>query len=101
MEPELVRTSVLVVGGGPIGLALAAGLGKRGVECTLVEQRDDAVGTAKMIVVGVRTMELCRQLGIADTVRNWGFPLDHALDSVFCTSLNGFELGRVKSPPLS
>lgn len=95
------RTPVLVVGGGPIGLALAAGLGKRGIACTLIEQRDDKIGSAKMIVVSMRTMELCRQLGIAEEVRNWGFPLDHALDSVFCTTLNGFELGRVKSPALS
>ena len=34
-------------------------------------------------------MEFCRQLGIADEVRNWGFPLDHRLDSVFVTSMQG------------
>ena len=91
---------VLIVGGGPIGLALAADLGRRGVAARLVERRGDRVGTAKMIVVSVRTMELCRHLGIADEVRNWGFPLDQPLDSVFCTALAGYELGRVRTPPL-
>jgi 2-polyprenyl-6-methoxyphenol hydroxylase-like FAD-dependent oxidoreductase len=54
-----------------------------------------------MIVVSVRTMELCRQLGVAEAVRNWGFPLDQPLDSVFCTTLSGYEIGRVKTPALS
>lgn len=94
------RVPVLVVGGGPIGLALAANLGRYGIGVRLVEQRGDRVGSAKMIVVSVRTMELCRQLGIAERVRNWGFPLDQPLDSVFCTSLSGFEIGRVTTPPL-
>lgn len=94
-------TSVLIVGGGPIGLALAADLGRRGVTARLVERGTDQIGTAKMIVVSVRTMELCRILGIADAVRDWGFPLDQPLDSVFCTALNGHELGRVRTPPLA
>ena len=94
------RVPVLIAGGGPIGLALAANLGQRGIRARLVEQNDDRVGSAKMIVVSLRTMELCRQLGIADSVRNWGFPLDQPLDSVFCTSLAGHDLGRIPTPPL-
>ena len=92
---------VLIVGGGPIGLALAADLGRRGVHARLVERGTDQVGTAKMIVVSVRTMELCRHLGVADSVRDWGFPMEQPLDSVFCTSLAGHELGRVRTAPLS
>jgi 2-polyprenyl-6-methoxyphenol hydroxylase-like FAD-dependent oxidoreductase len=92
---------VLIAGAGPIGLALAAYLGKQGIKTLLVERNDDRPGSAKMIVVSVRTMEFCRQLGLADTVRNWGFPLDHGLDSIFVTSLQGHELGRVKTPPLN
>ena len=92
---------VLIVGGGPIGLALACDLGRRGVRTLLVEQGDGRVGTAKMLEVSVRTMEFCRQLGIADTVRHWGFPLDHPLDSAFVTSLKGWEIGRVVTPSLA
>lgn len=95
------HTTVLIAGGGPIGLALACDLGRRGVQTRLVEQGEDRVGTAKMIIVSVRTMELMRHLGIAEQVRDWGFPLDHKLDSVFCTSLGGHELGRVRTPPLT
>ncbi|KWI54703.1 hypothetical protein WT72_17885 [Burkholderia pseudomultivorans] len=92
---------VIIVGGGPVGLALACDLGRRKVPVLLLEQREDRPESAKMIVVGVRTMEFCRQLGLAEEVRHWGFPLDHGLDSVFVTSLDGFELGRVTTPRLS
>ena len=94
-------TPVLIAGGGPIGLALAADLGRRGIAALLVEKASDRVGTAKMLEVSVRTMEFCRQLGIADAVRHWGFPLDHPLDSAFVTTMQGWELGRVVTPSLA
>lgn len=92
--------AVLIVGGGPIGLALAADLGRRSVRTLLVEERDNKPLPAKMLEVSVRTMELCRQLGVADKVRNWGFPPDWPLDSVFVTDMVGYELGRVRTPSL-
>ena len=94
------RVPVLIVGGGPIGLMLAAILGRYGVGVRLIEQRPDELGSPKMIVVSLRTMEICRALGIAPAVRDWGFPLDRPLDSIFCTALTGHELGRVPTPSL-
>ncbi|MFO1195048.1 MAG: FAD-dependent monooxygenase [Rhodoferax sp.] len=92
---------VLIVGAGPIGLALAAYLGKQGIRTLLVERAEDRPASPKMIVVSVRTMEFCRQLGLAPAIHDWGFPLDHGLDSVFVTSLQGHELGRVRTAPLT
>jgi 2-polyprenyl-6-methoxyphenol hydroxylase-like FAD-dependent oxidoreductase len=89
---------VLIVGGGPVGLALAAELGWRGVECLLVEQTDGVIRTPKMNEVNVRTMEFCRRWGIADEVLNCPFPSDHAMDIAFVTSLTGYELARQKRP---
>lgn len=94
-------TPVLIAGGGPIGLGLAADLGRRGIKTLLVEERENKLNPPKMLEVSVRTMEFCRQLGVVDKVRNWGFPLDRPLDSVFVTSMTGYELGRVRTPPLS
>ncbi|HEY7319188.1 MAG TPA: FAD-dependent monooxygenase [Candidatus Binatia bacterium] len=92
------ETPVLIVGGGPVGLALAADLGWRGIECLLVEQTDGRIHTPKMNEVNVRTMEFCRRWGIADKVMNCPFPDDHPMDVVFVTSLGGYELARMERP---
>jgi 2-polyprenyl-6-methoxyphenol hydroxylase-like FAD-dependent oxidoreductase len=92
------HTPVLIVGGGPVGLALAAELGWRGIACTLVEQGDGTIVTPKMNEVNTRTMEFCRRWGIADAVMNCPFPGDHPLDVAFVTNLFGYELGRVVRP---
>jgi 2-polyprenyl-6-methoxyphenol hydroxylase-like FAD-dependent oxidoreductase len=92
------RIPVLIVGGGPVGLALAADLGWRGVICELVEQGDGSIPTPKMNEVNVRTMEFCRRWGIADQVLNCPFPADYPFDVVFVTSLSGHEIARMKRP---
>jgi 2-polyprenyl-6-methoxyphenol hydroxylase-like FAD-dependent oxidoreductase len=89
------KTAVVIVGGGPVGLALAVELGWRGIACILVEQTDGAITTPKMNEVNVRTMEFCRRWGIADSVQNCPFPADYPVDVVFVTNLAGYELGRV------
>ena len=37
------HTPVLIVGAGPVGLALAGDLGWRGVPCTLIEKTDGTI----------------------------------------------------------
>jgi 2-polyprenyl-6-methoxyphenol hydroxylase-like FAD-dependent oxidoreductase len=92
---------VLIVGGGPVGLALALDLGWRGVPCLLVEQTDGEIVDAKMFMTGIRTLEFCRRWGIAEQVKNWGFPRDLPFDSVFVTSLVGHEIGRIPMPSIA
>ena len=91
---------VLIVGGGPVGLALAIELGSRGVTCTLVEQGDGRIVDAKMFATGIRTLEFCRRWGIAGQVRDWGFPRDFPFDNVFVTTLAGYELARIPMPSI-
>ena len=90
---------VLIVGGGPVGLALAGELGWRGIPCMLIEQGDGTIVTPKMNEVNIRTMEFCRRWGIADAVHACPFPPDYPLDVAFVTSLSGYELGRIPRPP--
>ncbi len=92
------RTPVLIVGGGPVGLALAGELGWRGVPCTLIEKTDGTIEQPKMDLVGIRTMEFCRRWGILDWVRDAPYPLDYPQDYVYVTGLNGYELGREPFP---
>jgi 2-polyprenyl-6-methoxyphenol hydroxylase-like FAD-dependent oxidoreductase len=89
----------LIVGGGPVGLALAGKLGWRGIACTLIEQGDGTITTPKMNEVNIRSMELCRRWGIADAVLACPFPADYPLDVAFVTSLSGHELARLPREP--
>jgi 2-polyprenyl-6-methoxyphenol hydroxylase-like FAD-dependent oxidoreductase len=92
-------TPVLIVGAGPVGLALAGELGWRGMACTLIEKSDGAIEHPRMDFVGPRTMEFCRRWGIADWVRDAPYPGDYPQDCIYLTGLNGYELGRERFPP--
>jgi len=89
---------VLIVGAGPIGLALAGDLGYRGVSCLLIEKGDGRVIQPKMDMIGVRTMEYCRRWGIVPWVESAGYNRDYPQDCAWVTSLNGYELGREPFP---
>ena len=92
------QSSVLIVGGGPVGLSLACELGWRGVNCLLVERRDGSIGHPKMNQVGVRTMEFCRRWGIAREVREQSIAEDFPRNYHYVTSLTGHELARYEFP---
>jgi 2-polyprenyl-6-methoxyphenol hydroxylase-like FAD-dependent oxidoreductase len=89
---------VLVVGGGPVGLALAGDLGWRGISCLLIEQSDGSIYQPRMDLVGVRTMEFGRRWGIVSAVEGSPYPRDYAQDNIYLTSLTGYELGRERFP---
>lgn len=92
------NTSLLVIGAGPVGLALAGDLAWRGVDSIVIEKRDGTVFQPKMDMVGVRTMEFCRRWGIADDVRAAGYNRDYVQDNAWVTNLNGLEFGREEFP---
>lgn len=96
LPPE---TPVLIVGGGPVGLALALDLNHMGVSCTVIEQ-DEGTGIellAKAGTLNERTMEFCRRWGLVNAVAGC-FPDDHPRDNVFCTTLDGELIGRTPVP---
>jgi 2-polyprenyl-6-methoxyphenol hydroxylase-like FAD-dependent oxidoreductase/predicted lipoprotein with Yx(FWY)xxD motif len=93
-----MQTPVLIVGAGPIGLALAGDLGFRGVSCMLIERSDGQVIQPKMDMVGVRTMEYCRRWGIVPWVHEAGYNRDYPQDCAWVTGLNGYEFGREVFP---
>lgn len=98
--PSNKPSDVIIVGAGPVGLALALDLGRRGIRSKIIEkQPDPAEGApllAKASVINERTMEYCRKLGIADDVANSGYPIDLPGDTVFCTGMDGKFIGRLE-----
>jgi 2-polyprenyl-6-methoxyphenol hydroxylase-like FAD-dependent oxidoreductase len=92
------KTSVIIVGAGPVGLGLACDLGQRGVDCVLIEKRDGAINVPKQSMVSARNMEFCRRWGVAKTVRTAVWPESHSRDFVYLDSMRGKELLRFKVP---
>jgi len=60
---------VIVVGGGPVGMALAIDLGLRGVSCALVEKEESLHRIPKGQNLTQRTMEHFKSWGVEDEVR--------------------------------
>jgi 2-polyprenyl-6-methoxyphenol hydroxylase-like FAD-dependent oxidoreductase len=80
-------TQVIIVGAGPVGLTLAIDLGRRGVRCILLEQKDAPQFLPKMERCNARTMEIYRRIGIAEKVRDAGYPRHTPMDVFIVTSL--------------
>lgn len=97
---NVIETPVLIVGAGPVGLALSIELGWRGIKSTLIDQGDGSLEHPRTGLVAVRTMEMFRRWGFAEKIRNCGFPDDYELSMVFCTSLNGFQLDKEFYPSM-
>jgi 2-polyprenyl-6-methoxyphenol hydroxylase-like FAD-dependent oxidoreductase len=93
-----MNTQILIVGGGPVGLSLAIDLGRRGVRCTLIEQKEAPQFLPKMERCNARTMEIFRRLGIADRVRAAGLRADVPMDVFIVLSLAEPPLVRLPYP---
>jgi 2-polyprenyl-6-methoxyphenol hydroxylase-like FAD-dependent oxidoreductase len=62
------QTDVLIVGAGPTGLVLALWLTKLGVKVRIVDRTAEPGTTSRALAVQARTLELYRQLDLADDV---------------------------------
>ena len=98
MPPESFHTRVLIVGAGPVGLALAIELGRRGIDCLVVE-RNERVGVApRAKTTNARTREHLRRWGIADALRAASpFGVDYPSNVVFVTRLAGYQLAKFEN----
>jgi 2-polyprenyl-6-methoxyphenol hydroxylase-like FAD-dependent oxidoreductase len=98
MEDQ-IRTEVLIVGGGPVGLTLAIDLAQRGVGVIVAEIRGPGEPpSVRCNHVAARTMETFRRLGMAQAVRNSGLPADYPNDVAFRTTAIGIEMARIPIP---
>ncbi len=89
-------TPVLVVGGGPVGLATAVELAHHGVVSVVIELRDEVSWLRpRAKTTSARTMEHFRRWGLARTLRDCApLPVAWSDEAVFCTNLLGREITR-------
>ena len=89
------QTEVLIVGAGPVGQALAIELGRRGIDCLVIE-KDSRAGTApRAKTVNVRTCEHFRRWGIGAALRAAApLGIDYPSSIAFTTRLSGHLLSR-------
>ncbi|MFZ9551467.1 MAG: FAD-dependent monooxygenase, partial [Hylemonella sp.] len=92
------QQDVLIVGAGPVGLTLAIDLGKRGIHCTLIEQKPQPQFLPKMERANARTMEMYRRIGLADPIRQAGLRGDCPMDVYVVLSMNQPPLLRLGYP---
>ncbi len=60
-----VRRPVVIVGGGPVGLACALDLGQRGVPVVVLDDHEGVGAGSRAICFAKRTLEICDRLGAA------------------------------------
>jgi putative polyketide hydroxylase len=90
-----IDTPVLIVGGGPVGLACSLMLSRQGVPSLLVERHPSTSRHPKAMAIMLRTAELLRQWGALDAMRAGGVPQDWLHEILFARSLTGEAFGTV------
>ena len=101
------HTPVLIVGAGPVGLALAGDLGWRGVPCTLIEKTDGAIeqpedGPDRRAHDGVLPPLGHRRLGARRALSgrlSAGLRLAHRAQRLSSSGANGFPAARFEACP--
>ncbi|MFT3799734.1 MAG: FAD-dependent monooxygenase [Burkholderiaceae bacterium] len=95
---QVESTPVVVIGGGPVGLAMGLLLHRHRIDCIVVERERGTTDHPKSRGCWIRTMELFRQWGIEQRIRARGLPDDSDM-FVFVESLSGHEYGRTRPEP--
>src|SRR2546423_14392027 len=98
MSDSVAEVPVMIVGGGPCGLAASLTLSRLGVSHLLVERHAKPLHHPKAVGVMQRTAELLRGWGVEEEMRTRGVPEQFARQAVWTTTLSGEELGRTLTP---
>lgn len=69
------RAEVVVVGAGPVGLAVAVGLRLHGHDVVVVDQQAEGTNTSRACVIHPRTLEVLEELGVTERLVELGLEL--------------------------
>lgn len=99
--PQPLRVPVLIAGGGPTGLVLAAELSRHGMASMLAERNPDTTVFPKMDITNSTSMELLRRLGVDGELRAAGVGPEHGFEVIFAAGLDGPVHGRWALPSVN
>lgn len=96
-DSAVVETDVLIIGSGPAGGSAALLLSTLGVPNIMITKYRWTANTPRAHITNQRAMEIFRDVGIDDQVL--ADATEHGLvgDTVFCTSIAGEEIGRIRT----
>jgi 2,4-dichlorophenol 6-monooxygenase len=89
MTMRELRIPVLIVGAGGCGLSSSICLSELGTQSLLIERHASPGQLPKARYLNQRTMEVFRQIGVADAVYARSMPLEYISRIRWCTSLAG------------
>jgi 2,4-dichlorophenol 6-monooxygenase len=92
-----MQTDVLVVGSGPAGGAAALCLSTLGIPNVMITKYRWTANTPRAHITNQRAMEIFRDLGIEPQVLADATAHELVGDTVFCTSIAGEEIGRIRT----
>jgi 2-polyprenyl-6-methoxyphenol hydroxylase-like FAD-dependent oxidoreductase len=92
--------SVIVVGAGPVGLALAINLGRAGIKTILLERNPEPQFLPKMERCNARSMEMFRRIGLSEKIRDAGLRADCPMDVFIVEDLTKPALLEEKHPSI-
>src|SRR5690606_29101534 len=96
---ESVRhTDVLIVGAGPSGLMMAAQLLRLGIQPTIIDAKPGPDRTSKAIAVHARSLELFRQMALADALLTQGNPSYGVQLQRGRKQLGGLDFSQIDQP---
>ena len=70
------QAEIVVVGAGPVGLAVAVGLRLHGHDVVVVDQQAEGANTSRACVIHPRTLEVLEELGVTKRLVDLGLELD-------------------------
>lgn len=91
-----IDVPVLIVGGGPVGLTASLLLSRLGIESLLVERHPGTAILPKARAINARTMEMYRQLGLENDIREAGMDPIFGKMILWSESLSGKEIKRLQ-----
>lgn len=100
---ETRRHRVLIAGGGPVGLAVALGLARQGIDSVVIEADDSVCEGSRAACISRRSLEILERLGVASAFLGKGLPWTRGRSYYGTTEVLAFDMpsrADDKYPPM-